>query len=104
MCCKADIRQCPNCKTRNVEKVEANHKFMKEKFVMRCTECHHEYCWSCMTDWESHQDWYMYCPELSNSMCCNIAVSILAIVFMPFIMCLAPLIYVGIQFGCCWSF
>ena len=97
ICCQANLRQCPNCRTR-IEKDEAdNNKFMK------CNECQGEYCWSCMTEAAKHDEWYVYCPELNNSMCCNIAVSILAIIFMPFIMCLAPLVYYGMYFGLCWS-
>merc|ERR1712151_547852 len=36
-------------------------------------------------------------------MCCNIAISIVTIILMPFIMCLTPLIYFGLQFGVCWA-
>ena len=97
ICCQADVRQCPNCKARIEKDIVDTGK------AMRCTQCQSEYCWSCMTQWDRHQAWYMYCPELNNSMCCNIAVSILAILFMPIIMCLAPVIYFGMHVGLCWS-
>ena len=98
MCCKSNIRQCPNCKAR-VEKT-----YMDTGKFMKCPECMEEFCWSCMTKAEVHDAWYVYCPELNNSMCCNIAVSIVAIIFMPIIMCLTPIVYYGMYFGICYIF
>ena len=98
MCCKANVRQCPNCKTQVVKTHTDTGKFMK------CTDCMGEYCWSCMTEADAHDAWWLYCPELNNSMCCNLAVSLLAIIFMPIIMCLTPIVYYGMYYGICYSF
>lgn len=76
---------------------------MKDKYTVKCLECNNEYCWSCMTNMESHDAWYVYCPELNNSMCCNIAIAVTSIILMPFIMCLAPIAYLTVQFGLCWA-
>lgn len=98
MCCKASVRQCPNCKAKVLKKPTDTSKFMK------CPECMGEFCWSCMAEADAHEAWYIYCPELNNSMCCNIAVSIVAIIFMPIIMCLSPIVYYGMYYGICYVF
>jgi len=69
---------------------------------MSCQRCGFYFCWCCMGSLDNHQRWYMLCPELPFSLCGNLLVTFLFIVFLPAIIVIGPAIaiifYTGIYY------
>lgn len=50
--------------------------------------------------YENHQKWYLLCPGLPFSLCSNLIVTFLFIVFLPVIITVGPLLATIIGVGC----
>ena len=58
---------------------------------MNCQRCHFDFCWCCMGNYRTHNRWFALCPNLPFSICVNIILVLLAMIFMPVIFTLGPL-------------
>ena len=88
-----DIRKCPTCKA-NVER-EKGEGCMN----MVCFRCKTNFCWSCMIPLDEHdKKWYLKCPKLPYSMCTNILLTLLVIIFLPLLLLFVPLVH-GLMLG-----
>ena len=59
---------------------------------MVCFRCKAQFCWSCMLPIELHDKWYYKCPKLQMSICNQILVTMLVILFLPVILLVGPII------------
>ena len=58
---------------------------------MNCYRCNYDFCWCCMSKYRGHNRWYSLCPSLPFSICANIILVLLAMIFMPLIFTLGPI-------------
>ena len=59
---------------------------------MHCERCNYDFCWCCMGQKNQHNKWYALCPSLPFNICVNILLVMLAMIFMPVIFTVGPLI------------
>ena len=82
-----DVRRCPRCRVR-IEKNEGCPH-------MSCSRCNFYFCWACMGELnDTHSTWYKICPELPFSLCANLIITFLFILFLPLIITLGPLLWI----------
>lgn len=57
-----NTKPCPKCKT-FIEKNDGC-------FMMTCTQCHHQFCWLCSSDWSTHGD-HFKCSKFNSTSLSN---------------------------------
>ena len=83
-----NIRKCPNCEAR-VER-DAGEGCMN----MLCYRCKTTFCWSCMLPLDVHdKKWWLKCPKLPFSMCKNIVLTVLVLLFLPLLLLIVPILH-----------
>ena len=69
---------------------------------MKCPRCQTSFCWCCMSKRDkNHNRWYSLCPSLPFSLCVNIILVLLAIIFMHLI-CVVVVIGLACYYSYDW--